>query len=319
MGIILPISHAKESNFKKSYFARLKENFIKYKAVYYMALPVILYYIIFKYIPMFGVISAFQDYKPALGIFKSKFVGLEHFIDFLTTPTASRTIKNTIIINLLQLIFGFPAPIILALLINEVGNRKFKKVIQTLSYLPHFISLVVVCGILKDFCMSTGVFSYILKMLGGETQNLLANQNMYRTIYVGSGIWQGIGWGSIIYLATLSNADINLYEAAVLDGAGRFQQMLHVTLPAIMPVIIVQLIMQMGSLMSEGPQKTILLYSPLVYAKADIISSYVYRRGLQELDYSFGTAVGLFNSVINLILLTLANQFSKRTTDQSLW
>ena len=185
--------------------------------------------------------------------------------------------------------------------------------------MPHFISLVVVCGILKDFTMSTGVISDIAVLFGVERQSMLGNVDMYLPLYIGSSLWQGIGWGSILYLATLSGADPNLYEAAVIDGAGRWKQMLYVTLPTIVPIMILQLIMRIGSMMSVGSEKTILLYSPLVYEKADLISSFVYRRGLQEMNFSFGSAVGLFNSIVNLVLLITANWFAKRTTGESMW
>lgn len=304
---------------KQSYWARLKRNYRKHRSLYLIALPVVIYLIVFKYLPMFGIVIAFQDYRPGKGFLHSDFVGLKHFIDFLTTPTASRTIINTLRLNFFSLIVEFPAPIILALLLNEVRVAPYKKVVQTLSYMPHFISLVVVCGILKDFTMSTGVISDIAALFGVERQSMLGNVNMYLPLYIGSSLWQGIGWGSILYLATLSGTDPNLYEAAVIDGAGRWKQMLYVTLPTIVPIMILQLIMRIGSMMSVGSEKTILLYSPLVYEKADLISSFVYRRGLQEMNFSFGAAVGLFNSVVNLALLIAANWFARRTTGESMW
>jgi len=304
---------------KPSYFTRLKKNYKKYKWVYYMAIPVFLYYVIFKYIPMFGIVIAFQDFRPAKGFFNSEWVGLGQFIKFFKSPFALRVIKNTFMLNLYSLLWGFPAPIMLALLLNEVRHMRYKKVIQTISYLPHFVSLVVVCGIIKEFSLSTGLFNDVLSLFGFEREYLLANVNLFRTIYVGSGIWQGIGWGSIIYLATLSGIDPNLYESAVIDGANRFKQAIHITIPSIIPVIVVQLIMRIGSMMSMGFEKVILLYNPLVYDKADIISSYVYRIGLQEMQYSLSSAVGLFNSVINMSLLVFANWFSRRVSEESLW
>lgn len=304
---------------KQSLWARLVRNYKKHKSLYWIACPVVLYYIIFKYIPMFGVVIAFQDYRPGKGFLGSNFVGFKHFIDFLTTPTASRTIINTLRISVCSLLIEFPAPIILALLLNEIRVGPFKKVVQTLSYMPHFISTVVVCGIIMDFTLSTGVINDIAAMLGFERQAMLGNVNLWVPIYIISNLWQGIGWGSILYLATLSGTDPNLYEAAVIDGAGRWKQMLHVTLPTLVPIIVLQLIMRIGSMMSVGYEKTILLYSPLIYEKADIISSFVYRRGLQEMSFSFGAAVGLFNSVINLILLVSANWFSRKISGESMW
>ncbi|MDD6033622.1 MAG: ABC transporter permease subunit [Oscillospiraceae bacterium] len=304
---------------KQSLWARLVRNYKKHKSLYWIACPVVLYYLVFKYIPMFGVVIAFQDYRPGKGFLGSNFVGFKHFIDFLTTPTASRTIINTLRISVCSLLIEFPAPIILALLLNEIRVGPFKKVVQTLSYMPHFISTVVVCGIIMDFTLSTGVINDIAAMLGFERQAMLGNVNLWVPIYIISNLWQGIGWGSILYLATLSGTDPNLYEAAVIDGAGRWKQMLHVTLPTLVPIIVLQLIMRIGSMMSVGYEKTILLYSPLIYEKADIISSFVYRRGLQEMSFSFGAAVGLFNSVINLILLVSANWFSRKISGESMW
>ena len=304
---------------KQSLWARLVRNYKKHKSLYWIACPVVLYYLVFKYIPMFGVVIAFQDYRPGKGFLGSNFVGFKHFIDFLTTPTASRTIINTLRISVCSLLIEFPAPIILALLLNEIRGGPFNKVVQTLSYMPHFISTVVVCGIIMDFTLSTGVINDIAAMLGFERQAMLGNVNLWVPIYIISNLWQGIGWGSILYLATLSGTDPNLYEAAVIDGAGRWKQMLHVTLPTLVPIIVLQLIMRIGSMMSVGYEKTILLYSPLIYEKADIISSFVYRRGLQEMSFSFGAAVGLFNSVINLILLVSANWFSRKISGESMW
>lgn len=303
----------------QSFFMRLKKNYQSNKFLYIMAIPVVLYYVIFKYIPMFGIVIAFQDYSPAKSIFKNNWVGLKNFSEFFMGPYAWRVIRNTLELNIFQLVYGFPVPIILALLINEVKNMYFKRTVQTLSYLPHFISLVVMCGMLTDFSMSTGLFNDIITLFGLEKTNLLANMSTYRGVYIASGIWQGAGWGSIIYLATLSGVDPSLYEASVIDGAGRFKQTIHITLPALLPIIVVMLILRIGNLMSEGADKTILLYSPLVYEKADIISSFVYRRGLQEMNYSFGTAIGFLNSIINMTLLVFANWFSKKVTEESLW
>ena len=304
---------------KVSFGYRLKRNFIRHRSLYIIALPVVFFYLLFKYVPMFGVIIAFENYRPGRGFLGSEFVGLAHFMDLLTNPTAFRTVRNTLVINLYQLIFGFPAPIILALLLNELKLPRFKRTVQTISYMPHFISLVVICGIIKDFSSTYGVFNDLIVLLGFERDNILGNADLYRGIYVGSDIWKSIGWGSILYLATLSAADPNLYEAAVIDGAGRWKQMIHITLPPIAPIAVLQLILRIGSMMNEGAEKTLLLYSPLVYEKADLISSFVYRRGLQEMNFSYGAAVGLFNSVINLMLLFAANRLARRTTGESLW
>lgn len=298
---------------------RLKKNFIRYKYIYLMLLPVIVFYALFCYGPMGGVVIAFQNFKPALGIAGSKWVGLKHFVDFLTGPYAWRLIRNTLVLNVMQILFAFPVPIIVALLINEIRCKKYKKFVQTISYMPHFISLVVMCGLLITFCRSDGLFNDFLSLIGVERSNLLANAGLFKPLYVLSGIWQEAGWGSIIYLATLSTIDPGLYEAATIDGASRFQRMLYVSFPGLVPIIIVQLIMRIGNILTMGFEKVFLLYSPLTYDTADIISTYIYRQGLELSNYSYGTAVGLFNSVVNLIILVLANYISAKTTEESLW
>ncbi|MDI9498291.1 MAG: ABC transporter permease subunit [Bacillota bacterium] len=303
----------------KSFATRLKENFLRHKSLYLISIPVIVFYLVFRYLPIAGNVIAFQKYRPGLGVLGSKFVGWDNFKSFIHDPFAARTIKNTIIINLLQIVFGFPAPIILALLLNELRRPLYKRVLQTASYLPHFISMVVVAGMIKDFTASDGIITDLCVMFGMERQSMLGNVNLYRTIYIASGVWQGVGWGSILYLATISTADPALYEAAMIDGANRWQQMVHVTLPVILPIMVVQLILRLGSIMSEGSEKTLLLYSPLVYEKADIISTYEYRRGLIEMDFSYGAAVGLFNSFVNIILLVTVNRIARKLSNESLW
>ena len=302
-----------------SFMIQLKKDLIYNKYLYIMALPVVLYYIIFHYIPMSGLVIAFQDFKPAKGIFESSWVGLKHFVDFLTSHYSGRVIKNTVLMNFYQILFGFPAPIILALLLNEIRSKIYKKAIQTISYMPHFISLVVICGMLVDFTASDGAINDILALFGIERNNLLMDQGLFRTIFVSSGIWQHVGWGSIIYLARLSTIDPSYYEAAVIDGAGRFKQMLYITLPSLMPTIMILFILRIGNIMNVGFEKVILLYNPLTYETADVISSFVYRRGLQESNYSFGTAVGLFNSLINYAILVGVNAFSRKYAKESLW
>ena len=304
---------------QETFFVLWKRNMKRYKYIYLMLLPVILYYAIFCYGPMGGTIIAFKNYKPALGITGSKWVGMKYFKDFLFGPYAWRVIRNTLIINVLQILFAFPIPIFLALLINEIKCRPYKKVVQTISYMPHFISLVVICGLLATFCRTDGLFNDFLALLGMERRSLLAEPDLFRTIYVGSGIWQEAGWGSIIYLATLSTVDPGLHEAAAIDGANRFQRMLHVSLPCLVPIIIVQFIMRMGNILTQGFEKVFLLYSPLTYDKADIISTYIYRQGLELTNYSYGTAVCVFNSAVNILILVFVNYTSKRITQESLW
>ena len=284
-----------------------------------MALPVVAYYIIFHYAPMYGAIIAFKEFNPALGIMGSPWVGFKHFKSFFEGVYFWRLVRNTLLISVYSLIWGFPAPIILALLLNEVKNKYFKRTVQTVSYLPHFISLVVVCGIIKDFTSTDGVINDIIEFLGGERTNFLMIPEWFRPIYVGSGIWQEVGWGSIIYLAAITNIDPQLYEAATIDGASRWKQTWHITLPGIVPTIVILLILRLGGLMSVGFEKIILLYNSATMETADVISSYVYRRGLLDFDYSFSAAVGLFNSVINLILITSANRLSRKVSETSLW
>jgi len=290
-----------------------------YRYIYLMALPIAAYYIIFNYVPMIGLVIAFQNFKPTLGYFASKWVGMSNFIRFFTSPFAWRVIRNTLLLNVYDIIFGFPAPIILALLLNEVRGSKFKRTVQTFTYIPHFISLVVICSMIIEFSASRGLINDVLAFFGAERNNLLVSNSTFRTVFVSTGIWQQVGWGSIIYLATLSGIDPALYEAARIDGAGRFKQMLYVTLPSLQPTILVLFILRMGNIMSQGFEKIILLYSPLTYETADVISSYVYRMGLQQQDFSYGAAVGLFNSVINFTILVLANRMSKKVTGDSLW
>ena len=304
---------------RESFGKRLARNYKEHKVYYWLAVPIIAYYIIFHYLPMFGVVIAFQNYRPAKGLLGSSWVGLKHFKAFFDSIYAGRLIKNTLMINLLLLIFSLPAPIILALLLNEVKAKHFKKTVQTISYMPHFISMVVICGLLVDFCSSTGIITSITTLFGAQRDNLLNRPELFRTIYVSSDIWQSIGWGSIIYLATLSGTDPSQYEAPAIDGAGRFQQVIHVTLPTLVPLIMLQLIMRMGQMMNVGYEKIILLSNGLTYDTADVISSYVYRRGLQTGDFSFGVAVSLFNSACNIVLLVLANTLSGKLTHESMW
>lgn len=284
-----------------------------------MVLPVLIFFILFHYKPMYGAIIAFKDYTPALGIAESPWVGLENFSRFFSSVYLGRLIRNTILLSVYSLIFGFPAPIILALLLNEVRSKKFKGLTQTVTYLPHFISMIVVTGMLVDFSMTSGLFNDIIELFGGERSPLLQNPDLYRTIYVASGIWQEAGWGSIIYLSALSGVDSQLYEAAQIDGAGKWKQLLNVTLPGIMPTIVIMFILKMGTLMNMGYEKTILLYNPATYETADIISSYIYRIGLLDQDWSYSTAIGLFNSVINFALLLITNKLARKCGETSLW
>ena len=304
----------------ESYFKRLGRNIVKHKAAYIMVLPVLIYYILFCYVPMYGTLMAFQDYDPAWGILGSPWVGFSNFVDFFTGEYFFRLVKNTLTISISSLVFGFPAPILLALLINEFRSKKFVKTVQTITYLPHFISLVVVCAMIKNFVSADGIIGGIYSAFhDGDKTSMLMKPELFVPIYVISDIWQGVGWGSIIYFAALTGIDSELYEACTIDGGGRLRQVFTVTIPGILPTIVIMLIMRIGGILNVGSEKIILLYSPVTYKTADVISSFVYRNGLQELNWSYGTAVGLFNSVINIIFLLLANSISKKVTETSLW
>ncbi len=304
---------------RESFWIQVKKDWKRNRSLYLMVLPVILFYILFHYKPMYGALIAFQDYNPRLGFSGSEWVGFDQFNRFFTSPYFGRLVKNTLLLSVYGILFGFPAPIILALLLNELRAKRFKKTVQTITYLPHFISLVVVTGIIKDFTQSTGLINDIIVMFGGERSSLIQNPALYRTIYIVSDIWQGIGWGSIIYLSALSGVDQQLYEAASIDGAGRWKQLIHVTLPGIAPTIVIMLIMRRGQLLGTGYEKTILLYNEATYETADVIASYIYRVGILERNWSYSTAIGLFNSVINLALLIVTNKISKRVSETSLW
>ena len=297
----------------------LKKDMQRNYALYIIIIPVIIYFILFQYKPMYGALIAFQRFVPTRGFLGSPWVGFANFTRFFRDPFFFRLMRNTLLINIYQLLWGFPAPIILALLLNEVRHSLFKRSIQTITYLPHFISIIVITGLIRDFTLSTGLINDIVVMFGGTRTPLLIQPHLYRTIYVASGIWQSVGWGTIIYLAALSGVDPQLYEAAMIDGAGKIRQLWNVTLPSIAPTIIILLILRIGGLMSEGYEKTLLLYSEPVFEVADIISTYVYRIGLLQTDWSYSTAIGLFNSVINFSLLIVANKISRQVTETSLW
>ena len=289
------------------------------RMIYLMVLPVVIWYIVFCYLPMYGSTIAFKDFKPGLGIMNSPWIGFDNFIEFFRDIYFQRIVTNTVLLSVYDILWGFPAPIILALLLNEVRNRAFKSTVQTMTYLPYFVATVVVCGIIIDFTSTNGIINQMLSYLGAEKHNLLADKNLFRTIYIASSVWQGTGWGSIIYLAALANIDPQLYEASIIDGAGKWKQILHITLPGISSTIVILLILRMGSIMNVGFEKIILLYNPLTYETADVIATYVYRKGLIDFDYSYSSAIGLFNSVINLMFLLAANGISRKYSETSLW
>jgi len=284
-----------------------------------LVLP-LLHYIIFNYIPMYGVIIAFRRYQPGGPVYGSQWVGFRYFQMFLRDAGFWRAFRNNLIISIEYLVISFPFPIVFALLLNELKNLRFKRFVQTVSYLPHFISTVIVVGMIKEILSpSIGIVNMVLKNLTGNTINFVSEPKWFRTIYIASGIWQQLGWNSIIYLAALSNINPELYEAARIDGASRYQQIKYVTIPGILPTVMVLLILNIGNLMSVGFEKILLLYSPLTYETADVISTFLYRLGLINNNYSLGAAVGLCNSIIGVILLTTANFLSRKLTESSLW
>lgn len=304
---------------KQSWSAMIAHDFSVNKSLYLLVLPVMAFYLIFHYLPMYGAIISFENFKPQLGITGSAWVGFKHFKDFLSGNYFSSLLFNTLRISFSSLVFSFPAPIILALLINELKSQKFAKIVQNITYMPYFISMVVICGLITNFTLDTGVVNYILGFFGFKPKSLLNYPQYFVPIYVISDIWQGVGWNSIIYLAALSAVDPSLYESAVLDGANRLQQTLHITLPGISATIVTMLLLRIGNILNVGYEKILLLYNDSTMSVADVISTYVYKKGLIDLSWSFSSAVGLFNSTINLVFLIGANQISKKIADISLW
>ena len=297
----------------------LKADFRKNWLIYLMLVPVIVYLLVFCYAPMYGIVIAFKDFKPRLGIMGSDWVGLKYFKEFVGSVFFGRTLKNTLMLSGLNLLFGFCAPIVFAILLNEVRNLRFKKVVQTVTYLPHFITTVIIASLILIFTDSDGFITQIANSIIGHEGSLIGDKHMFRPIYVISDIWQSFGWGSIVYLAAIMGINPELYEAARIDGANKFKQIIHVTLPGMLPIIVIMFIMAVGGLMNVGWEKAFLLQSPVTYDTSDIISTFVYRKGFEDMNYSYSAAVGLFNSVINLILLAGANFMSRKVNGNSLW
>jgi putative aldouronate transport system permease protein len=285
-----------------------------------MLLPGVIYFIVFKYAPMYGVVIAFQRYNLYKGVFHSEWVGFKYFIEFFEGPDIWNLIQNTLLINVYLLLFTFPAPVILALAFNELKKASFKKISQTISFLPHFISTVVIVGLVVNFLSpSSGIINKFLSLIDVEPISFLIIPEYFRTIFVSMAIWKGIGWGTIIFLAAISGINPELYEAASIDGANKLKKAWHVTLPGILPIIMILLILQLGDILSVGAESIILLYNPVTYKTADVLSTFVYRRGLVSGDFSFAAAVDLFNSVVGIVLVFTANKISKKLTETSLW
>ena len=289
-------------------------------ALYVMLIPGIVNLILFKYLPMYGIVVSFQDFVPKLGYFGSPFVGLKHFEAFFRDPFAFRVIRNTFLLGFYSLLFGFPAPILLALALNELRYPRFKRVVQTISYMPYFLSVVIVVGMVRDLVSATdGPINAAITAMGGKSISFLTSPGWFRTLYISSGIWQGIGFSSIIYLAAMAGINPEMYEAAVIDGAGRMQQIRYITLPSIAPTITILFILAVGGILGNDFQKILLLYNSRVYSTADVVSTYVYRAGIEGSSFSYASAVGLLLNIISLFFLVSANWVSRRVGETSLF
>ena len=305
---------------KESLGIRLWKNMKKNWILYVMIAPVAVYYIVFAYTPMYGILLAFKNYKVKLGILGSPWVGLDHFQRFFSAYNFKQLIGNTVGISVYSLIIGFPIPLVFALMLNYLTHHKLKKIVQMVSYAPYFISTVVICGMITIFMApDTGILNVLRGFFGLESVNFLARPEWFKSIYVWTGVWQGMGWSSIIYISALAGVDYEMHEAAIVDGATKIQRMIHVDLPSIKPTILMLLILQMGSIMNVGFEKVYLLQNTLNKSAASVIATYVYEVGLINSDYGYSTAVGLFNSLINLALVVAANQLSKRFAGESLF
>lgn len=303
---------------KKTNYQTFRNRLSRNKAFYLLLIPGLCYFILFQYIPMYGALIAFQNFSPVKGFLGSQWVGMKNFMDFFSHPSFSLVLKNTLIISFYKLIFGFPAPVIFALLLNEVKNTFFKRSIQTITYLPHFLSWIVVAGLMSTILSpSTGVINTVLKSIGIPSIYFMADPKYFRSVLVASDIWKEIGWGSIIYIAAISNINAEMYEAAVVDGANKWKQMIHITIPSILPTVIIMLILRVGNILNAGFEQIFIMYSPNVYNVSDIIDTFVYRMGLEQVKFSFATAVGLFKSVIGLLLIMGTNKIAKMIDSES--
>ncbi|MCZ8516125.1 ABC transporter permease subunit [Paenibacillus filicis] len=303
-----------------SVLTRLYKTILKYKFLYALMVPGIIWYIIYRYLPMFGLLIAFKEYNFALGIWNSPWVGMKYFNYLFSSSEFYTVLRNTVLINIYNLIYGFPAPIILALLLNELKNMLFKRSIQTVIYFPHFLSWVVFGGIIIQFLSpNEGFVNQIIKYFGGEPIFFLTQSQYFRSILVGTNILKEAGWGTIIYLAALASVEQEQYEAATVDGANRWQKLIHITLPGISNVIIIMLILKVGYLLDVGFEQIFIMYNPAVYDVSDVLSTYIYRVGIQDLRFSLTTALGLFQAVIGFLLIYGVNKIAKKYSDVSMW
>lgn len=309
-------SLTKKTNARKKSYNCMKNN----KELFLIFLPGLIYYIIFKYGPMYGVMIAFKDYGPFLGVNASPWVGLKHFINFFSNQDFFMLMKNTLLLGLYSIVWSFPFPIIFAILLNEVRNKKMKKLVQTASYLPAFLSVVVVCSMAIDMLSpNNGIINVVLSKLGMEKHYFVADPKWFRTIYIATDVWQNLGFNAIIYIAAITAIDSSLYEAADIDGCSRIKSIWYITIPCILPTIMTMLIMKTGQVFRIGAEKVLLLYTPLTHDVAEVFGTYVYRKGIQQSEYSFSTAVGLFESLVSLAILLVTNQISRRMSKTSLW
>lgn len=300
---------------------RLRAEIWKHRYLYILLLPGLIYFVLFRYYPIAWLSISFQDFKLLKGMSGSEWIGLKNYIDFFKNPDCWMIIKNTLVLNLYSIIFEFPMSVIFALFLNEVRNARFKKTIQTITYLPHFISTVVLVGMINTMLSSVppGAVFKLLSFFTGDGKSILGEEAYFRTIYTTSSIWQQTGWNAIVYLAALSSIDPTYYEAGIVDGAGRFRQLIHITIPCIMGTVVTMFIIKIGHIMTIGFEKAYLMQTDTTRQVSEIISTYVYKRGLADKDYSYATAVGLLNSVIGFILVIVANKLSRRVSEYSLW
>ncbi|PGY15942.1 sugar ABC transporter permease [Bacillus sp. AFS031507] len=308
--IDLPIQRKKEIKLRK-----ILSNY----QLYLFLLPALVYFIVFHYVPMYGILIAFKDFVATKGILGSPWVGFKHFERFFESYQFWSLIKNTLGLSVIQLIVGFPLPIFLALMMNQIRSDKYKRFVQTVVYAPHFISVVVLAGMIYVFFSNNGLINNLILIFGGDPISFMAKPDWFKPLYIASGVWQETGWAAIIYLAALAGVSPELHEAAVMDGANKWQRIFHVDIPAIMPTAVILLILNVGNIMNIGFEKAYLLQTPMNQPAAEIIPTYVYKMGLQQAQYSFAAAVGLFNSVINLVLLVLVNKFAKKLSGTGLW
>lgn len=289
-------------------------------SLYLLVLPVVIYFIIFSYLPMFGIVMAFQDFRPTAGFFRSEWVGLKHFFDFFTGSSFFTILRNTLVISILGIAAGMTASVLFALLLNEIKIRNLKRTFQTLSFMPHFVSAVVVAGLITEFTSSNGIItSFLVNVFGMEKQNMLMNPNMFWGINLSAELWQGIGQGSIIFIAALGNVSQEHQEAAAIDGANRFKRVWYITLPAIRSTIAIMLVLRLAMIMNVGGDRILLIYNPSIYSTADVISTHIARMGVFGMQYSYAAAVGIFNSVVGVILMVLSNKASKKLTETSIF